>query len=99
MNKHDWKERPIDESMIAKAWFITVLLRYPEADFSAGMDLQAALTGTGRNLIVAMMPNKTKSDSTTSCVSLNGGSVCVGAIASSAGIFSNACTTATKRLK
>jgi hypothetical protein len=38
MNKPDWEERPLDESMIAKAWFITILSRYPEAD-SAGMDV------------------------------------------------------------
>jgi hypothetical protein len=52
-----------------------------------------------RNLIAAAMASTTKIAKTNSCVSLNGGSVYVGASACNAGIFSNACTTVTKRLK
>src|SRR5437762_1432019 len=55
--------------------------------------------GAGRNRIAATMPSKTKSARTTSWVSLNGGSVCVGAIACRAGTFSNNCTTNTNKLK
>ena len=40
-----------------------------------------------------------RKDENDECVSLNGVSVCVGAIAYRAGIFRNDCTTNTKRLK
>src|SRR5437870_13858293 len=46
-----------------------------------------------RNLIPAVMPSTMKLTKTTSCVSLNDGSVWVGAKFLSAGIFMKACTT------
>src|SRR5438132_12059359 len=46
---------------------------------------QTARTGSGRNLIAATMVIRTNSTRTTSCVSWNGGSVCVGASAFNAG--------------
>ncbi len=52
-----------------------------------------------RNLVAAAMAKTMKSVRTMSCVSLNGGSVCVGAIIFNAGIFSNACTIPTNTLK
>jgi len=47
----------------------------------------AAWAGPGRNLIAARMPSTMKSPNTKSCVSLNGGSVCVGASACRAVFF------------
>lgn len=52
-----------------------------------------------RNLITATMASTTKSAITTSCVSKNGGSDCVGAIDFKAGTFWKACTIPTKTLR
>src|SRR6267378_5281651 len=64
-----------------------------------GLRSQVTRAGSGRNRITATMQSKAETVSTTSCVSLNGDSVWVGASACRAGIFSNDCTTSTKRLK
>ena len=58
-----------------------------------------ATRGSGWNRIAATIASRAETRRTMSCVSLNGGSVCVGASACNAGIFSNACTTNTNKLK
>jgi hypothetical protein len=68
-------------------------------DSSTAIGVHVARAGSGWNRIAATIPSETKITKTRSCVNLNTGSVCVGASACSAGIFSNDCTTPTKTLK
>src|SRR2546426_5393303 len=77
----------------------TLLFCSLDFDLDAQYGYHDDLTGAVRNLIVAAMQNTANSNRTASCVSLNGGSDCVGAMSLSAGIFRSACTMPTKTLK
>jgi hypothetical protein len=60
---------------------------------------QAVRTASSWNLIAVATVSTTKIARTTSCVILNGGSDCVGAIAFSGGTFRNNCTIKTKTFR
>src|SRR6267154_1605473 len=65
----------------------------------AAVRYKGCWAGWPRNLMAARMVSTTKASKATSCASLNGASLCVGARAFKAGTFAKSCAIRTKTFK